>query len=381
MRETSFVKIREFLLDKTEPNIENIKTFFSEEEISYINDTTPDEFVEINYIEDTEIKEKYKKIRAIIFDSYLQSDTVEDQENDEETNIKDYLFKEFNLEVSHFEDDLIVLKKNDSLIEASEQFVQWNGEPDVLIKSFASRYDIPEEKVFVVQNLTEYIQVITEFNQEGHFLLSRGQKDCTFDLVPSVFRYKTYEMQEKELVDKFIRNASFYDKAILSKSKESVTAYAQHYGLPTKYLDFTEAHLLSLFFALEEFDYKDKSSVVYFVATEEYHNDIIKTREPFFDFSDEKSVNHYRDRYSKKDVFIKLEDSNERIHFQKGYFLKAETKLSDNIKTMLKEYTYCVLIPQEVKETLFNELFNIGITYESIYPDIDNLVKNIKHRK
>ena len=97
MRETSFVKIREFLLDKTEPNIENIKTFFSEEEISYINDTTPDEFVEINYIEDTEIKEKYKKIRAIIFDSYLQSDTVEDQENDEETNIKDYLFKEFNL--------------------------------------------------------------------------------------------------------------------------------------------------------------------------------------------------------------------------------------------------------------------------------------------
>ena len=381
MRETSFVKIREFLLDKTEPNIENIKTFFSEEEISYINDTTPDEFVEINYIEDTEIKEKYKKIRAIIFDSYLQSDTVEDQENDEERNIKDYLFKEFNLEVSHFEDDLIVLKKNDSLIEASEQFVQWNGEPDVLIKSFASRYDIPEEKVFVVQNLTEYIQVITEFNQEGHFLLSRGQKDCTFDLVPSVFRYKTYEMQEKELVDKFIRNASFYDKAILSKSKESVTAYAQHYGLPTKYLDFTEAHLLSLFFALEEFDYKDKPSVVYFVATEEYHNDIIKTREPFFDFSDEKSVNHYRDRYSKKDVFIKLEDSNERIHFQKGYFLKAETKLSDNIKTMLKEYTYCVLIPQEVKETLFNELFNIGITYESIYPDIDNLVKNIKHRK
>lgn len=346
-----------------------------------INDTTPEDFLRILGIEDKEIEENYKNVRALIFDSNLQKDTREEPENIEETNIKDYLFKKFKLEVSHFENDLIVLKKNDSLIEASEQFVQWNGEPDVLIRSFASRYGIPEDKVFVVQNLTEYIQVITEFNQEGHFLLSRGQKDCTFDLVPSVFRYKAYEMQEKELVDRFIRNASFYDKAILSKSKESVTAYAQHYGLPTKYLDFTEAHLLSLFFALEEFDYKDKPSVVYFVATEEYHNEIIKTREPFFDFSDEKSVNHYRDRYSKKDVFIKLEDSNERIHFQKGYFLKAETKLSDNIKTMLKEYTYCVLIPQEVKETLFNELFNIGITYESIYPDIDNLVKNIKHRK
>jgi len=355
LRGTSFVKIREFLLDKTEPNIENIKTFFSEEEISYINDTTPDEFVEIYSIEDTEIKEKYKKIRAIIFDS--------------------------KLEVSHFDNDSIVIKKNDELISESAKFVQWNGEPDDLIRSFASKYDIPENKVSVVQNLSDYIQVISEFNQEGHFLLSRGQKDCTFDLVPSVFRYKTYEMQEKELVDRFIQNASFYDKTILSKSKESVTAYGQHYGLPTKYLDFTEAHLLSLFFALEEFNYKDKPSVVYFVATEEYHNEIIRIREPFFDFSDEKSVSHYRDKFSNKDIFIKLEDSNERIHFQKGYFLKAETKLSDNIKTMLKEYTYCVLIPQEVKETLFNELFNIGITYESIYPDIDNLVKNIKHRK
>lgn len=383
METTVLDKVKKFQSDKTKLKLETINTLFSEDELSYINDTPPEVFFEILKLGngDEESKETYKKIRALIFDSNLQQNTLEDAENEEESNIKDYLLKKFKLEVSHFDNDSIVIKKNDELISESAKFVQWNGEPDVLIRSFARRYDIPEDKVFVVQNLTEYIQVITEFNQEGHFLLSRGQKDCTFDLVPSVFRYKTYEMQEKELVDKFIRNASFYDKTILSKSKESVTAYAQHYGLPTKYLDFTEAHLLSLFFALEEFDYKDKPSVVYFVATEEYHNDIIKTQDPFFDFSDEKSVNHYRDRYSNKDVFIKLEDSNERIHFQKGYFLKTETKLSDNIKTMLKEYTYCVLIPQEVKETLFNELFNIGITYESIYPDIDNLVKNIKHRK
>ena len=48
---------------------------------------------------------------------------------------------------------------------------------------------------------------------------------------------------------------------------------------------------------------------------------------------------------------------------------------------MLSQYTHCILIPQDMKETIFNELFNIGVNYESIYPDIDNLVKNIKHRK
>ena len=140
MRTTVFVKVKEFLSDKTEPSLEKIHSLFSEDELNDINDTTPEDFLRILGIEDKEIEENYKNVRALIFDSNLQKDTREEPENIEETNIKDYLFKKFKLEVSHFENDLIVLKKNDSLIEASEQFVQWNGEPDVLIRSFASRY-------------------------------------------------------------------------------------------------------------------------------------------------------------------------------------------------------------------------------------------------
>ena len=135
MRTTVFIKVKEFLSDKTEPSLEKIHSLFSEDELNDINETTPEDFLRILGIEDKEIEENYKNVRALIFDSNLQKDTREEPENIEETNIKDYLFKKFKLEVSHFENDLIVLKKNDSLIEASEQFVQWNGEPSTFPRS------------------------------------------------------------------------------------------------------------------------------------------------------------------------------------------------------------------------------------------------------
>lgn len=136
-----------------------------------------------------------------------------------------------------------------------------------------------------------------------------------------------------------------------------------------------------MFFALEEFQYNEKPSVVYIVDTEEYHYDIIGTREKFFDFSNDTEATFHTDKHRDNDIFIKLEDSNERIHFQKGYFLKTASKLSSDLQQMLSQYTHCILVPQDVKETIFNELFSIGVNYESIYPDIDNLVKNIKHIK
>lgn len=292
------------------------------------------------------------------------------------------MFNQFGLEVKEITSDSIVVQNNEKLIDKIDRYMLWNGNIDDIKIAFLKKYpNIPEDKVHVIQSLSEYLKILSDINEDNHFLLSRGQKDCTFDLVSSLYRDDVLCRQERELINQFIRSASFYDKSILLKTKESVIAYGQHYGLPTNYLDFTEAHLLSLFFALEEFQYNEKPSVVYIVDTEDYHSDIIGIREKFFDFSNKTDVNFHTEKHVNNDLFIKLEDSNERIHFQKGYFLRTASKLSQDIQKMLSQYTHCILIPQDMKETIFNELFNIGVNYESIYPDIDNLVKNIKHRK
>lgn len=396
LNENTLEKIYKFCetlsTEGSEITIELIQQNFSKEEQIEINDITYEDLIQ--EIKPKQIKsylEKIINIKGLIYlefnaeiSSPTTSEKVEKVENEsqEHSKIKGYLLNQFGLEVKEITSDSIVIQNNQKLIDKIDRYTLWNGNIDDIKIAFLKNYpSIPEEKVHVIQTLSEYLKVLSDINEDNRFLLSRGQKDCTFDLVSSLYRDDVLLRKERELLNQFTRSASFYDKSISLKSKESVTAYGQHYGLPTNYLDFTEAHLLSLFFALEEFQYKEKPSVVYLVDTEEYHCDIIGTREKFFDFSNETEASFHTDKHRNNDIFIKLEDSNERIHFQKGYFLKTASKLSQDLQKMLSQYTHCILIPQDIKETIFNELFNIGVNYESIYPDIDNLVKNIKHRK
>lgn len=415
IEENTFKILFEFcealLTEGTEITIELIQQNFSKEELIAINDTTYEDI--IKNLDPEQINsyfDKISKIKGLIYLvfnnkilSTTSSENVENIENEsqEHSKIKKYLFNQFGLEVKEITSDSIVVLNNKELVDKIDEYMLWNSTNNDDIKTaFLKKYSIiPEEKVHVIQSLSEYLQVLSEINEDNHFLLSRGQKDCTFDLVSSLYREGVFFGKERELLNQFTRSASFYDKSIPHKSTESMTAYGQHHGLPTNYLDFTEAHLLSLFFALKEFKYNEKPSIVYLVDTEEYHCDVIGTREKFFDFSNKIEVSFHTDKHRNNDIFIKLEDSNERIHFQKGYFLKTASQLSQgktasqlsqgntasqlsqDIKKMLSLYTHCILIPQDMKETIFNELFNIGINYESIYPDIDNLVKNIKHRE
>ncbi|NRG69447.1 FRG domain-containing protein [Streptococcus suis] len=382
-------KFLTFLSENQEASNDFLELFnfsFSQYEKDKIFRMSSEEFNELIKEKDQSIITKFTAnfnlIRATLYSKEEEENATKTDASNENDLLKEFLSVNFNLVVEEIDDEHVVIKKSDSLLEKAEDYMSWHGDDEAIRQAFLSKYsEIPGEKVFIIQSLSDYLQQISNINQESGFFLSRGQEDCTFDLVPSLLRYPGIESQEKSLIDRFTRTASFYDTKILSKSKESIIAYGQHYGLPTKFLDFTEAHLLSLFFAIEKFNYDEKPSIVYFVDTEGYHNEIVKVGEPFFDFSDEKSLEHYREKYAQNDIFIKLEDSNERIHFQKGYFLKVSTKNSENLSVMLNKYTYCFLISQDNKEKIFNELFNIGINYESIYPDIDNLVKNIKHRK
>lgn len=412
IKEDTLKKLFEFCdslsTEGSEITIELIQQNFSKEDQIEINDITHNDLSKrIKSEQEKSYLEKIVIIKGLIFikfNSEMSSPTESEKgenESQEHSKIKKYLFSQFGLEVKEITSDSIVVLNNKELVDKIDKYMLWNSNNDDDIKTaFLEKYSIiPEEKVHVIQSLSEYLQVLSEINKDNHFLLSRGQKDCTFDLVSSLYREDVFFGKERELLNQFTRSASFYDKSIPHKSTESMTAYGQHHGLPTNYLDFTEAHLLSLFFALKEFKYNEKPSIVYLVDTEEYHCDVIGTREKFFDFSNEIEASFHTDKHRNNDIFIKLEDSNERIHFQKGYFLKTtsqfyqdktasqlsqdkiDSQLSQDIKKMLSLYTHCILIPQDMKETIFNELFNIGINYESIYPDIDNLVKNIKHRE
>ena len=171
----------------------------------------------------------------------------------------------------------------------------------------------------------------------------------------------------------------FYDKDASYKNPEELRAYGQHFGLPTNYLDFTEAHLISLLFSVEEYTYSNNHSIVFFVDALSYNKDTIKSEIKLVDFSDIGQKESIEKSYSDKSYFIKVGNSNERIHFQKGCFLKVVP--NDGFELMFKNYTKIAIIDKQSKAKILKELFNLGITLENIYPDKDNMVNTIKFIK
>lgn len=54
---------------------------------------------------------------------------------------------------------------------------------------------------------------------------------------------------------------------------------------------------------------------------------------------------------------------------------------TDSLTNMFKNHTKIIIIDKNSKKEILKELFKLGITFENIYPDKDNMVKTIRFIK
>lgn len=108
---------------------------------------------------------------------------------------------------------------------------------------------------FYIKNLSEYIQLVTsiasisEDDLLGKKVIFRGMADSEYDLSPGLARLKNAEDDtEKELINDFLTHRP---DAFNGLTDFDILAKMQHYGLPTRLLDFTINPLVALYFACE----------------------------------------------------------------------------------------------------------------------------------
>lgn len=251
-----------------------------------------------------------------------------------------------------------------------------------------------------VETLSQYLEYINKMTQEG-YLFFRGQDSYKeHKLLPSLLREnesgrKLYSTTcDKVFLNTFKSRARSYLKFVPQNDIEWMST-AQHYGLPTRLLDWSQSPLIALFFAIEntEYQYKDSEDnpVVWclnpvalneklrFIDDYNIIPNIIEKNDRFDSALNEKyGIGVYLPEVIHPVALI-CPVSNNRINVQKGVFtlfpLNCQPLESFND---IENILFKIVIDRDSKALIKKQLFESGLTYSNIYPELDYICKDIK---
>lgn len=149
----------------------------------------------------------------------------------------------------------MVLKKMKEKTFASMVASKLSKELSAMDKNKYDEESYYSHPTFYVKNLSEYINLVTKISSIksddllGDVVIFRGISDDQYDLKPGLDRLENRdEDTEMNLINDFLTRRP---DAFNGLSDFDILAKMQHYGLPTRLLDFSLNPLVALYFACE----------------------------------------------------------------------------------------------------------------------------------
>ena len=228
--------------------------------------------------------------------------------------------------------------------------------------------------------LSEIKSIIKTTNNR---LLFRGHSDESWDLLPSVKR-KCSDQEERYLTNEFrVKAPSRYNHCPAVSDYSSWLALMQHFGLPTRLLDWSYSPLVALYFAVSANSgptspciwilsartlnqNQDFDPVIYPINAWSFGNLI----EPAF---------KKRPETGKVAVAMGIEFDS-RIQLQQGAFTIHSSDTPLNKFKDASNFLVKLIIPYDCKTELFNELQILGITKSYLFPDLASLSEDLKYK-
>ena len=199
----------------------------------------------------------------------------------------------------------------------------------------------------------------------------RGHYDCTFQLVPSIFRldtdgaFATWMEIERYMMNRFKCEATPYINQLPVNGLEWL-ALAQHHGLPTRLLDWSLNPLVGLYFAVERD--MDANADVWCLGFPSTNNCL-----------PESTYLARRKTLDQMDVIYYPKHLSPRMTNQSGCFTVHDSPTPLNcVPDTLWVFT-CIKILAKFKVRLLNELYELGVHKGSIYPGLDGLAQRISY--
>ena len=207
------------------------------------------------------------------------------------------------------------------------------------------------------------------------------QSSGAYLLVPGVYRIDRGVRAEQNLSLRFRQYAQTrYEKCPPQDDFCSWLFLAQHYGLPTRLLDWSESPLVSLFFAADA--NSELKASLYALHPREM-NKIVNEDPTLVPVSSSPANELFRgafdDRFKlEKIIAILSHELDSRMLAQQSAFTLHGNR-NDLLKlSELKRVIRTFNVPTASKGTIINELASLGIRRRTLFPDLDNLANDLK---
>ena len=116
-----------------------------------------------------------------------------------------------------------------------------------------------------ISSISEFQRYIEYFeDQWDNELWFRGISNSSYKLIPSIYRKKIWDYDSQtayDIANQFIHRAKGYLPNATTINKWEWYQIMQHHGLPTRLLDWTEGHLIALYFSLTNLSKDSKPCV------------------------------------------------------------------------------------------------------------------------
>jgi len=240
---------------------------------------------------------------------------------------------------------------------------------------------------YKIVSLSDYFEIFNSIlKKESRFWL-RGHSDSTWNLTPSALRYKSEEKRNKALglLSDFKRfvEIKLSNPPGLNEELKWIQL-AQHYGLPTRLLDWTQNASIALYFACLE---PEKNGLVFVLNPVDLNKEVDPQRPRVFDAHlDTDLIDKYlklsgkRDPNGLKTIAIHPTWNSERIMIQQGVFTLHGYRDFTLTGKQAPSLVY-LPIPKKVKHSLLKELDRVGVCEMSIFPESEHVCKYLKWRE